>query len=223
MTNEVSNSQDEVKTTTKEKIFDAAVDLFSLKGFSNVPVRKIANQAGIREGSIYNHYKNKEAILDAIIDYFKGEMAKTNLTSEEEAALMQKGPEVYLEMGAQIFMSRINSPQFGKIWRLVLMESYHNDKIREFFRKELLEEPLAGWEYIFQTMMEKKMIKPVNPRTLAYEYWSFVIFLLFDYSILNYEEDFGSYIEGGLEKMNNHTRLLLEAVKIRDKQSQLKF
>jgi AcrR family transcriptional regulator len=221
--NEASNSHDEVKRTTKEKIFDAAVDLFSLKGFSDVSVREIARQAGIREGSIYNHYKNKEAILDAIIDYFKSEMAKTNLPSEEAAALMQEGPEVYLEMGAQMFMSSINTTQFGKIWRLVLMESYHNDKIREFFKKELLEEPLAGWETIFKTMIEKNMIKPINPRTLAYEYWSFAIFLLFDYSILKYEEDFGSYMKRGLEKMNNHTQLLLEAVKIKDKQSTLKF
>jgi len=223
MTDEALNSQNEIKRTTKEKIFDAAVDLFSLKGFSNVPVREIAKKAGIREGSIYNHFRNKEAILDAIIDYFKLEMAKTNLPSEEAAALMQEGPEVYLERGAQIFLSRINTPQFGKIWRLVLMESYHNEKIRDVFKKDLIEEPLAGWESIFQLMVEKKMIKPVNPRIMAYEYWSFVIFLLFDYSILYYEQDFGSYMKGGLEKMNNHTRLLLEAVKIRDKQSQLKF
>ncbi|WJI08620.1 TetR/AcrR family transcriptional regulator [Methanobacterium sp. CWC-01] len=223
MTDAALNSQNEIKRTTKEKIFDAAVDLFSLKGFSNVPVREIAKKAGIREGSIYNHFRNKEAILDAIIDYFKLEMAKTNLPSEEAAALMQEGPEVYLEMGAQIFLSRINTPQFGKIWRLVLMESYHNEKIRDVFKKDLIEEPLAGWESIFQLMVEKKMIKPVNPRIMAYEYWSFVIFLLFDYSILYYEQDFGSYMKGGLEKMNNHTRLLLEAVKIRDKQSQLKF
>lgn len=103
------------------------------------------------------------------------------------------------------------------------MESYHNEKIRDVFKKDLIEEPLAGWESIFQLMVEKKMIKPVNPRIMAYEYWSFVIFLLFDYSILYYEQDFGSYMKGGLEKMNNHTRLLLEAVKRRDKQSQLKF
>ena len=221
--NKDSNSHDQVKRTTKEKIFDAAVDLFSLKGFSDVPVREIAKKAGIREGSIYNHFRNKEAILDAIIDYFKLEMAKTNLPSEEAAALMQEGPEVYLEMGAQIFLSRINTPQFGKIWRLVLMESYRNDKIREFFKKELLEEPLAGWENIFKIMIEKKMIKPVNPRTLAYEYWSFAIFIIFDYTILRYEEDFESYMKRGLEQMNNHTQLLLEAVKIKDKQSTLKF
>lgn len=221
--NKASDSHDQVKKTTKEKIFDAAVDLFSLKGFSEVPVREIAKQAGIREGSIYNHYHNKEAILEAIIDHFKKEMGQANLPAEETAALMEEGPEVFFKMGAQMFLARINTPQFGKIWRLILMESYRNHKIREFFKKELLEEPLAGWENIFKIMMEKKMIKPLNPQTLAYEYWSFAIFIIFDYSTLRYDEDFESYMKQGLEKMNNHTQLLLEAVKIKDKQSTLKF
>jgi hypothetical protein len=104
-----------------------------------------------------------------------------------------------------------------------MMESYRNDKVSEFFKKEVLEEPLAGWENVFKQMIEKKMIKPVNPRTLAYEYWSFAIFLLFDYTVLHYEEDFESYLEGGLEKMKHHTQLLLEAVKIKDKQTRLNF
>jgi AcrR family transcriptional regulator len=217
------NSHEEVKITTKEKIFDASVDLFSLNGFSDVPVREIAKQAGIREGSIYNHYKNKEAILEAIIDYFKKELGQASLPDEETSSLMEEGPEVFFKRGAQIFLSRINTPQFGKIWRLVLMESYRNDKIRNFFKKELLEEPLAGWEEVFKLMIEKKIIKAVNPKTLAYEYWSFVIFLIFDYTILYYEEDFESYIKRSMEKMNTHTQLLLEAVKVKDKQSTLKF
>jgi len=218
-----SDSQDNLKISTKEKIFNAAVDLFSLKGFSDVPVREIAKQAGIREGSIYNHYKNKEAILEAIIDEFKKELGQASLPDKETASLMEEGPEVFFTKGAQIFLDSINTPQFGKIWRLVLMESYRNDKIRDFFKKEVLEEPLTGWEEVFKLMMENKMIKSANPRTLAYEYWSFAIFLIFNYTVVDYEEDFESYLEGGIEKMNHHTQLLLEAVRIKDKQSTLKF
>jgi AcrR family transcriptional regulator len=211
-----SNSQNEGKKTTKEKIFDASVDLFSQKGFNAVTVREIAGQAGIREGSIYNHYKNKEAILDAIIDYFKSEFTQSSLSEEESADLMDQGPEVFFEVGAKMFMDRINTTQMEKIYRLVCIETYRNEKIREFFKKELLKEPLAGWENIFSIMMEKKMIKPVNPRTLAYEYWSFAIFLFFEYYILEYDEDFDSYMNLSLERMINHTRFLLDAVKIEE-------
>ena len=159
-----SNSENDAKKTTKEKIFDASVDLFSKKGFNDVSVREIAKQAGIREGSIYNHYKNKEAILDAIIDYFKSEFTQSSLPEEESANLMDQGPEVFFEGSAKMFMDRINIPKMEKIWRLVCIETYRNEKIREFFKKELLEEPLAGWENIFRIMIEKNMIKPVNPQ-----------------------------------------------------------
>jgi len=215
---EASSSQNEAKKTTKEKIFDASVELFSKKGFNDVSVRKIAKQAGIREGSIYNHYKNKEAILDAIIDYFKSEFTQSSLKEEEITSLLEHGPEVFFQVGTKTFMDRINTPQMEKIYRLVCIETYHNEKIRELFKKELLEKPLDGWEQIFRVMIEKKMIKPVDPRTLAQEYWSFAIFLFFEYYILEYE-DFNSHMDRGLEKMNNHTQFLLEAIKIEEEKN----
>lgn len=210
----VTKSENRTKKTTKEKIFDAAIDLFSRKGFNDTSVREIAKQAGIREGSIYNHYKNKEAILDAIIDYFKLEFTQSQIPEEEGADLMDQGPEVYFEVGAKMFMERSNNAQMDKIRRLICIETYRNEKIREFFKKQLLEKPLKGWENVFRIMIEKKMIKPANPKTLAYGYWSFTIFLFFDCYILRYDEDFDSCMKLGLERLTEHTRFLLEAVKI---------
>lgn len=65
MTNKNSSSKtgNNPEKTTKEKIFDVSLDLFSQKGFDAVSVREIAREVGIRQNSIYNHYKNKEAIL----------------------------------------------------------------------------------------------------------------------------------------------------------------
>lgn len=210
--NKSLNSKNNTKKNTKEKIFDVSIDLFSKNGFNDTAVREIAKQAGIREGSIYNHYKNKEAILDAIIDYFKSELYQGQIPDEEIADLMDQGPEVYFEFGAKVFMDRINTPRMEKIWRLLLIETYRNEKIREFFKKEILDEPLKGWENIFNIMIEKKMIKPVNARTLAYEYWSFGVFLLFECYILKYNEDFQSCMNFGLEKMTQHTKFLLETI-----------
>lgn len=206
--------QNQTKKPTKERIFDISLDLFSQKGYDRVSVREIAREVGIRESSIYNHYKNKEAILDAIIDYFKSELNQSGLPEEESADLMEEGPEVFFDVGAKIYMNRINTPQMEKIWRLVSIETYHNEKIRDFFKKELLEEPLHIWENNFQMMIDKKMIKPVDPQTLAYEYFSFVIFLFFEYFVLKYDDGFDSYIDLALEKIANHTAFILEAIKL---------
>ena len=141
-------------------------------------------------------------------------MAKGSLPEEKTHALMEEGPEVFFEVGTKMFMQRINTTQIEKIWRLVAIETYHNKKIREFFNKMLLEDPISSWEKVFRVMIEKKMIKPFNPRTLAYEYWSFVIYLVFEYFILKYNENFDSIMDIALDKIINHTKFMLEAIKI---------
>jgi len=207
--------KDEKKTkkTTKEKIFDVSLDLFSQKGFDAVSVREIAREVGIRESSIYNHYKSKEAILDAIIDYFMSELALSGPPEEEMEKLM-KTPELFFEVGARAFIERMSAPSTEKIWRLISIELYHNEKIREFFKKELLEMPILAWEGIFTKMMEKGAIKPVNPKVLAYEYFSFAIYLYFEYFVLKYEETDETFMDVVWERMSNHANFILDAIKL---------
>jgi AcrR family transcriptional regulator len=200
--------------STKERIFDASLELFSKKGYEAVSVREIAREVGIRESSIYNHYKSKEAILDEIIDVFKSKLANSGPQEEDTKALIQQGPEVFFEVSSKIYIDQVNTPQMEKIWRLVSIETFRNDKIKNFFKKELLEQPITIWEHIFDDMIERKLIKPINSRTLAYEYFSFAIYLFFEYFILEYNEDYDSFMDLALEKMTNHTEFLLDAIKI---------
>lgn len=202
------------KKSTKEKIFDVSLELFAKKGFDAVSVREIAREVGIRESSIYNHYKNKEAILDAIIDYFMSELASSSPPEEEMEKLMET-PELFFEIGAKAFIERMSAPKTEKIWRLISIELYHNEKIREFFKKELIEVPIMAWEQIFTKMMEKGVIKPVDPKMLAHEYFSFAIYLLFEHFVLNYEEIDETFGEVMWERMSNHADFILDAVRIK--------
>lgn len=203
------------KKSTKEKIFDVSLDLFSQKGFDAVSVRKIAREVGIRESSIYNHYKNKESILDAIIDYFMVELESSSPPEEEMEKLMET-PELFFEVGSKAFIGRMSAPKTEKIWRLISIELYHNEKIREFFKKELLEVPILAWEQIFTKMMEKGAIKQTDPKVLAYEYFSFAIYLLFEHFVLNYEETDELFSDIMLERMSHHAEFILDAVKIEE-------
>ncbi len=202
------------KKSTKEKIFDVSLDLFSQKGFDGVSVREIAREVGIRESSIYNQYRNKEAILDAIIDYFMAELQQSGPPEEEMNKLMET-PELFFEVGARAFIGRMSVAKTEKIWRLISIELYHNEKIREFFRKELLEVPIMAWEGIFTEMIEKKVIKPVNPKVLAYEYFSFAIYLYFEYFVLKYNETDETFMDVVWERMSNHSQFILDSIKIR--------
>jgi len=214
MTNKNSSSKtgNTPEKTTKEKIFDASLDLFSQKGFDAVSVREIAREVGIRESSIYNHYKNKEAILDAIMEYFMSELQSG--PPEEEMDKLMETPELFFQVGARDFIERMNTPNTQKIWRLISIELYHNEKIREFFKKELLEAPINGWKEIFTKMMEKKVIKQVDPKVLAYEYFSFALYLYFEYFVLNYNESMQTFMEMAWDRMADHAEFILDSIKI---------
>jgi len=203
------------KKSTKDKIFDVSLDLFSKKGFDAVSVREIAREVGIRESSIYNHYKGKEAILDAIIEYFISELEQSSPPEEEMEKLMET-PELFFEIGAKAFIGRMSDPKTEKIWRLISIELYHNEKIREFFKKELIEVPIMAWEQIFTKMIEKGVIKQVDPKILAHEYFSFAIYLLFEYFVLDYSETDETFMEVVWERMSNHADFILDAVKIKE-------
>ena len=55
--------------TTKEKILDTALELFSRHGYDGASVRDIARAVGIRESSLYNHFPSKRALFDGIVDF----------------------------------------------------------------------------------------------------------------------------------------------------------
>ena len=52
---------------TKQEILEASLDLFSVQGFEATSISQIANAVGIRKASLYSHFENKQAILDALV------------------------------------------------------------------------------------------------------------------------------------------------------------
>lgn len=53
----------------RKQIIDAAIRLFTAKGFHNATVREIADEAGLTMGSLYNYINSKEDIIYIVYDY----------------------------------------------------------------------------------------------------------------------------------------------------------
>ena len=54
----------------KQMILDAAVELFAEKGIEATSVQQITEKCGISKGAFYLHFKSKEQLTVAILDYF---------------------------------------------------------------------------------------------------------------------------------------------------------
>lgn len=53
--------------TPRAEILDAAAELFTSRGYANTSTRKIADEVGIRQASLYHHFATKDDILDALL------------------------------------------------------------------------------------------------------------------------------------------------------------
>ena len=56
--------------TTKNKILDAALDVFANKGYHDTKLDEIASESETSKGSIYFHFPNKERLFLSLVDQF---------------------------------------------------------------------------------------------------------------------------------------------------------
>ena len=113
------------KRNTKELILDAALELFSQRGYDGVGVAEIAAAVGIKGSALYNHFKGKEEILSRLIDtaeaHYQAHINSLNClpdTVEELVAVSLRHIEFTL-----------NDPGIIRVRRLLNMEQYRNKKL----------------------------------------------------------------------------------------------
>lgn len=53
--------------TARDEILDAAAELFTTHGYATTSTRSIAEAVGIRQSSLYHHFRTKDDILDALL------------------------------------------------------------------------------------------------------------------------------------------------------------
>jgi TetR/AcrR family transcriptional regulator len=83
--------------TTAERILDAAEDLFAQKGYSATSLGDVADRVGIRSPSLYNHFRNKEALYEAVLERLLLEFGRPLIEMQESSELSQERVLQWLE------------------------------------------------------------------------------------------------------------------------------
>jgi AcrR family transcriptional regulator len=125
---------------TKEKILDAAEELFSEDGFSATSVRAITSRAQVNLAALNYHFGSKDALIDAVFERRIGPLNRERIRLLEEAETLAAGGELTLEEVLRAFLTpaiQLASDQESggkKVMRL--MGRVHSES-REFFRERL--------------------------------------------------------------------------------------
>ena len=202
-----------MKTQTKDKIFDTALDLFSKKGYDSVSVRTIASEVGIKESSIYNHYSSKKDILMSLLNYFEEYFKGNPLDDENIRKLLEENPEEFYHQGSEMFKQQIFEEKILKIMKLIFVQMYQIDEVKEFFLREILGGSTDFWSDVFEILIQKNVIgSDCNPNKLAEMYFGFSMFKLWEI-FLKYDDFPKAEIEIMFDEVEEYHKFLLDSVR----------
>jgi AcrR family transcriptional regulator len=158
---------------TKKRILDIALELFSGKGYAAVSVRDICGEVGIKESSIYYHFKNKLEILDSLVAEFytfSVDMYSALLSGLE--TVMDFTAETMLAVTKKYYIDYLSNERIEKFIRLILIEQHSNDEMRGIFNELLIEWPVKIFEVCFEILMEQEYFSNAEPKFPAFAYHS---------------------------------------------------
>ncbi|MHB1394559.1 MAG: TetR/AcrR family transcriptional regulator [Clostridia bacterium] len=198
---------------SKERIMDAAIELFSEKGFFETSVRELAERSNLKVSSLYSHYSSKDEILKAVLDYYQNEMSRASIPDEKlDEIISQYSLVDILLKGFDMILDTTSSPRINKIIKILVMEMYRNEAVREFYQQWYLDENMSTMTKIFTILKEQGKISNVDTELLASMYNALINLYYHEYFILKLNNE-DTYLL--VEKIKNHILLFVNLIKER--------
>lgn len=176
-----------MKENTKERIWKEALTLFSQYGYEGVSVKQISNAVGIKDSSLYNHYKSKQNIFDTIlvqvterIDEARNKLTIAD-TSEMAAKYQRIGLDKLSSMCYNLFSFYIKDELVCKFRKMLTIEQYANSSVGELFKKIFIDNVLDFETKLFNQFIKNGFFIKSDPYIMALHFYSPLFLLLFKY------------------------------------------
>ncbi|MBA3637404.1 MAG: TetR/AcrR family transcriptional regulator [Rubrobacteraceae bacterium] len=157
--------RDLVVRARREQIVGAATRVFAEKGFRRATTKEVARAAGVSEGTIYNYFEDKDALLLAILDRLN-ETERRAADFEEGMATDFRG---FLEQYLRRRMSLIWENR--EVFRVVLSEMLVNAELRDRYVRHVVDPTMRIAEENFRSRMEQGEVRetdtPLAMRSVA--------------------------------------------------------
>ena len=161
------NKRKQGKKDTKTEILNGAINLFSRKGYTETSMREIALEADIQPGSIYNHFKSKQEILDYILDTYSA-YVEENAYSNSAVEKLKEGVTLdkILECMSISFPEN-DSGNFRKMLYIILHEQHRIDAVRQYVIEKFIFQNERYVKGIVDMLLEDDLIEPVDSDAVA--------------------------------------------------------
>jgi len=145
------------KQTTKDKIILAAIQKFSIHGYSGASTSQIAKEAGCAEGTIFRYFPKKIDLLKHVAQVFIKQFA-TGAATKSLKEIIKRADELTAEdLVAEILRDRIGLIRDNfEILKIVVYEINFHEEVRTVFIEEF-QSNLRSVGYEISELLAEKM------------------------------------------------------------------
>ena len=181
--------------STKERILNEALRLFSEKGYSDVYVSDIAEAVGIKAPSLYKHYKGKQEIFDSCVEKFYERMTQVRNdlllpdTPQSELSYETIDTNQIIEFAIGLFMFYWKDEVASGFRRMLMLERYRNQDLNKIYEDLFVNGAVQHEETIFSSLITAGVIKKVDSHVAALRFYTPIYYLLQKYDMHPEQEE----------------------------------
>ena len=162
---------------TKREILEASLDLFSVQGFEATSISQIASAVGIRKASLYSHFENKQAILDALVKDVLEQYAEHSIFAKadwEQYDDAEDKPAFTPEAAAQMILGQIryilHDPHISKARKMLVMEQFRNPELAKLQTKQNYTDVLQYFTGLVKHLIRQGVLAEDDPEIMAAQF-----------------------------------------------------
>lgn len=149
---------------TRQAILDAALELFAENGYFGTSLRDVASAVGVRESALYNYFKSKEALFDALI------LAHQHTSNERLASLadaqIADGRDLLERLAAGSLESFV-TPNEQRLFRLLMSDGIRLARTGRVNLYERFGSGRAHLQELFRRLIREGWLRKGDPQLLA--------------------------------------------------------
>ncbi len=163
-----------IKGNTKQEILDAVLDLFSVQGYEATSISQIADAVGIRKASLYSHFENKQAILDALVketlEQYDAHSIFAN-TDWEDPAFTKDKADLTPKAVAQMIVGQVrfilHTPKICKARKMLTIEQFRNPQLAQMQTRQSYTNVMRYNTGLIRFLIRQGKLREEDPEIMA--------------------------------------------------------
>ena len=159
---------------TKQEILEVSLELFSVQGFEATSISQIANAVGIRKASLYSHFENKQAILDALVKEVLEQYASHSIFARTDWEKESDHLPLTLDEAVQMIEGQIryilHDPHISKGRKMLVIEQFQNPELAKLQTKQNYSDVLGYFTGLVKQLIRLEVLAEDDPETMAAQF-----------------------------------------------------